>query len=63
MKLTKRNIKLAWKYRGMLWRYRNIIRRRRQIGGVAAAAGAVAIGVLLRRRSARTVAAPVAAGD
>jgi len=62
MKLTKRNIKLAWKYRGMLWRYRNVIRRRRQIGGVAAAAGAVAVGMLLRRRWARPIAAP-AAGD
>jgi len=62
MKLTKRNIKIAWKYRGMLWRYRNVIRHRRQIGGVAAAAGAVAVGVLLRRRWARPVAAP-AAGD
>jgi len=58
MKLTKRNVKLAWKYRGMLWRYRNVIRRRRQIGGVAAAAGAFAVGMLLRRRWMRPVAAP-----
>jgi hypothetical protein len=50
MKLTKRNIKMAWKYRGMLWRYRNVIRRRRQIGGVAAAAGAVALGMWMRKR-------------
>lgn len=50
MKLTKRNIKMAWKYRGMLWRYRDVIRRRKQIGGFAAAAGAVAIGAMLWRR-------------
>ena len=62
MKLTKRNMKIAWKYRGMLWRYRNVIRHRRQIGGVALAAGAVAAGMLLRRRWARPIAAP-AAGD
>jgi len=62
MKLTKRNVKLAWKYRGMLWRYRNVIRRRRQIGGVAIAAGAVAAGMFMRRRWARPVTAS-AAGD
>jgi hypothetical protein len=62
MKLTKRNLELAWKYRGMLWRYRAVIRRRRQIAGVAAAAGAVAVGLLLRRRWSRPIAAP-AAGD
>jgi hypothetical protein len=50
MKLTKRNVKMAWKYRGMLWKYRNVIRRRRQIGGMAAAAGAVAIGMWMRKR-------------
>lgn len=55
MKLTKRNVKLAWKYRGFLWKYRNWIRRRREIGGVAAAVGAIAVGMMMRRRCARPV--------
>ena len=55
MKLTKRNVRLAWKYRGFLWKYRNWIRHRREIGGVAAAAGALAIGMMVRRRAARSI--------
>ena len=58
MKLTKRNIKLAWKYRGFLWKYRNLIRNRRKIAGFAAAAGAVAVGMVVRRRSATRALAP-----
>jgi hypothetical protein len=54
MKLTKRNVRLAWKYRGFLWKYRNLIRHRREIGGMAAAAGAVALGIIAKRRWART---------
>jgi hypothetical protein len=53
MKLTKRNVKLAWKYRGFLWKYRNVIRRRREIGAVAAASAAIGIGMLLWKRPAR----------
>jgi hypothetical protein len=49
MKLTKRNVRLAWKYRGFLWKYRNLIRHRREICGVAAATGAIALGMMARR--------------
>jgi hypothetical protein len=49
MKLTKRNVRLAWKYRGFLWKYRNLIRHRREIGGVAVATGAIALGIAVRR--------------
>jgi hypothetical protein len=52
MKLTKRNVRLAWKYRGFLWKYRNLIRHRREICGVAAAAtGAIALGIVALRRA------------
>ena len=50
MKLNKKNIKMAWKYRGMLWKYREAIRRRKQIGGFAAAAGALALGTMIWKR-------------
>jgi hypothetical protein len=50
MKLTKKNLRMAWKYRGMLWRYRNAVRRRKQIGGLAAAAGALALGTVFWKR-------------
>ena len=49
MKLTKRRIKLAWKYRGLLWRYRGLIRRRREIALAMAAGMILAAGVLVRR--------------
>jgi hypothetical protein len=52
MKLTKRNVRLAWKYRGFLWKYRNLIRYRREICGVAAAGSAIAA-VFIARRWAR----------
>jgi hypothetical protein len=58
MKLTKRNIKLAWKYRGFLWKYRNVIRRRREIGAVAAASAAIGVGMLLWKRPGRAAIAP-----
>jgi hypothetical protein len=51
MKLSVRNVKLAWKYRRFLWKYRNLIRRRREIAGFAAAGAVLAAGVLLRRRA------------
>jgi hypothetical protein len=54
MKISARNVKLAWKYRHFLWKYRNVIRHRREIMGVAAAAGAMAAGMMLRRTG-RTV--------
>jgi hypothetical protein len=60
MKLTKRNVKLAWKYRGFIWKYRKLIRHRREIGGIAAAAGAVALGMFVRRRWSRPAALPAA---
>jgi hypothetical protein len=60
MKLTKRNLKLAWKYRGFLWRYRNVIRHRREIGAVAAAGVALGVGMLLWKRPGR---AQIAAAD
>jgi len=50
MKLTKRNLKLAWKHRAFLWKYRRAIRHRRQIGWSAAAAGALVAGMIIRRR-------------
>lgn len=59
MKLTKRNVKMAWKYRGMLWKYRNAIRRRRQIAGMAAAGAAVGMGMMLWRRFGRSPVSPV----
>jgi hypothetical protein len=59
MKLTKRNLKFAWKHRAFLWKYRNLIRRRREIGGMAAAAAAVGIGMMVKRRwCSRELAAP-----
>lgn len=62
MKLTKRNIKLAWKYRGLLWKYRHAIRRRRQIAGMAAAAGAaVGLCMVVWRRMGRSPVSTVGA--
>ena len=50
MKITKRRLKLAWRYRGLLWRYRGLIRNRRPIAAACAAAGMVlAAGVLAKR--------------
>ena len=54
MKITKRKLKLAWRYRGLLWRYRGIIRSalrvRHQIVPTLAVAGTiVAAGVLAKR--------------
>jgi hypothetical protein len=50
MKITKRRLRLAWKYRGLLWRYRGLIRNRRPIGVALAAAGAMlAAGALAKR--------------
>ena len=54
MKLSARNVRLAWKYRHFLWKYRNLIRHRREIAGTAVALGAIAAGIMLRRHS-RTV--------
>jgi hypothetical protein len=53
MKLTKRNVRLAWKYRGFLWKYRNVIRHRREIGAVAVAGAAIGLGMLLWKRPGR----------
>jgi hypothetical protein len=50
MKLTRRRLKFAWKYRSLLWRYRGVIRNRRIIAASFAAAGAaVATGVFVKR--------------
>ena len=49
MKLTRRNVKLAWKYRRALWKYRNVIRHRREIAGVAMAGAAIAAALMIRR--------------
>ena len=49
MKLTTRNVKLAWKYRRALWKYRNVIRHRREIAGVAMAGAAFAAVIMMRR--------------
>lgn len=50
MKVTKRKVKLAWKYRRALWKYRNVIRHRKEIAGVVLAGAAIAAGVILRRQ-------------
>ena len=49
MKLTARNVKLAWKYRRFLWRYRNLIRHRREIAGIALAGALIGASVVIRR--------------
>jgi hypothetical protein len=49
MKITPRKIRLAWKYRALLWRYRNVIRHRRAIGAIAAAGTVVTAGLLVKR--------------
>jgi len=49
MKITRRNVKLAWKYRHFLWKYRRLIQRRREIAAVAMTCAVVGAGVLLRR--------------
>lgn len=49
MKITRRRIRLAWKYRGLLWRHRGLIRRRREIGAWMAAGAALAAGILAKR--------------
>jgi hypothetical protein len=54
MKLSARNVRLAWKYRHFLWKYRNLIRHRREIAATAVALGALGAAVMLRRH-ARTV--------
>jgi len=54
MKITKRKLKLAWKYRSLLWRYRGMIRNRKEIGAALAAAGTMlAAGVMLAKRAER----------
>jgi len=51
MKITKRRLSLAWKYRRQLWRYRSLIRNRRAIATSFAVAGTMlAAGVLLRHK-------------
>ena len=62
MKLTKKNIKMAWKYRGMLWKHRNAIRRRKQIG-LAVAAGAFALGTMMWKRWGGRATASTATGQ
>lgn len=49
MKITERNVKLAWKSRRTLWKYRCLIRRRREIAGVAVAALAIGACVVAHR--------------
>ena len=50
MKITKRRLSLAWKYRSLLWRYRGLIRKRRAIATSFAVAGTMlAAGVLVKR--------------
>jgi hypothetical protein len=50
MKITRRRLKFAWKYRGWLWRYRSLIRNRRPIAAALVAAGAAfAAGALAKR--------------
>ena len=49
MKLTTRNVKLAWKYRRVLWKYRNLIRHRREIAAFALAGVALGAGVWIKR--------------
>jgi len=49
MKITRRNVKLAWKYRHFLWKYRRLIQHRREIAVVAMTCAAVGAGVLLHR--------------
>jgi len=49
MKLTTRNVKLAWKYRHFLWKYRKLIQHRHEIAAFALAGALVGAGVLLKR--------------
>jgi hypothetical protein len=49
MKLTSRNVKLAWRYRHFLWRYRKIIQYRHEIAAIAITGAVVGAGVLLKR--------------
>jgi len=49
MKLTPKNVKLAWKYRRFLWKYRKLIQYRHEIAAIATTGALVGAGVLLRR--------------
>jgi len=49
MKITRRNVKLAWKYRHFLWKYRKLIQYRREIAAIAMTGAIVGAGVLLKR--------------
>jgi hypothetical protein len=50
MKITRRRLTLAWKYRRLLWRYRGLIRNRRPIAAALAGASAMlAAGILAKR--------------
>jgi hypothetical protein len=53
MKLTRRRLKFAWKYRSLLWRYRGLIRHRRIIAASFAAAGAAVTAGLVVKRAQR----------
>jgi hypothetical protein len=50
MKITRRKLKLAWKYRGLLWRYRGLIRNRRPLVAAVAAAGTLLVAGALAKR-------------
>ena len=54
MKITKRRVKLAWRYRALLWRYRNVIRYRREIGTAVLAGSLIAAGLILKRKAGNT---------
>jgi len=49
MKITPRNVKLAWKYRHFLWKYRKLIQYRHEIAAIAMTGVVVGAGVLLKR--------------
>jgi hypothetical protein len=49
MKITPKNVKLAWKYRRFLWKYRKWIQYRHEIAAIAATGAVLGVGVLLKR--------------
>jgi hypothetical protein len=50
--MTVQKLKLAWKYRRVIWRYRKLYEHRKEIAGVALT-GAALTGAILRPHRAK----------